>query len=352
MAREPRHAQPEVGALVTVKFQDGFEHYTTILDKWSATNGGNQGIGAYGRNGSQGLYAVHNVGGCRKDLPASYGTLICGFAFQRTVAGTSGLSFFYFTDANTEQVSLRLSAGGTAELTRQGTVLATGTTVLAVNAFNYIELKIVCADAGSYELRINGILEFSGAGDTKATANATMNGIVLGTRVNFDNTQTQMRFDDVYLVDTTAPNGDFLGDVRVAYLAPNGNGASSQFVGSDLNSVDNYLLVDEVPANDDTDYVQSDVLNNIDTYALADLPANAGVVKSVMSVMKVRKDDAGARSIASVLRHGATDNVGVTKALLTTYATEYEIHDVNPVTAVAWTTADVNALQAGVKVVV
>jgi len=47
-----------------------------------------------------------------------------------------------------------------------------------------------------------------------------------------------------------------------------------------------------------------------------------------------------------------TDNVGVTKALLTTYATEYEIHDVNPVTAVAWTTADVNALQAGVKVVV
>ena len=119
-----------------------------------------------------------------------------------------------------------------------------------------------------------------------ATANATMNGIVLGTRVNFDNTQTQMRFDDVYLVDTSAPNGDFLGDVRVAYLAPNGNGASSQFVGSDLNSVDNYLLVDEVPANDDTDYVQSDVLNNIDTYALADLPANAGVVKSVMSSLR------------------------------------------------------------------
>ena len=56
-------------------------------------------------------------------------------------------------------------------------------------------------------------------------------------------------YDDLYICDGTTvpgePVNDFLGDVRVDTLYPNGNGNSSQWVGQDANSTDNYLNVDD-----------------------------------------------------------------------------------------------------------
>ena len=68
---------------------------------------------------------------------------------------------------------------------------------------------------------------------------------------------------DGLIADGTDPSGaghdlhEIWMDARVDYLPVNGNGYSSQFVGSDSDSVDNYALLSEVTPDDDATYVQS-----------------------------------------------------------------------------------------------
>lgn len=67
-----------------------------------------------------------------------------------------------------------------------------------------------------------------------------------------------------------------LGNEYIAAIVPNGNGSNSAFTGSDGNSTDNYLLVDEIPANV-SEYVYATSSGDTDTYAMsfsADLPAS------------------------------------------------------------------------------
>ena len=64
-----------------------------------------------------------------------------------------------------------------------------------------------------------------------------------------------------------------------------------------------------------------------------------------------RKDDAGGRSLRTVLKSGATTASGATRLLGTTYALHDDRFEVDPATGTAWTRAGVDALQAGVEVV-
>jgi hypothetical protein len=144
-------------------------------------------------------------------------------------------------------------------------------------------------------------------------------------------------------------NTDFLGDVRVQALLPTGNGNSSQLVGSDGNSTDNYLLVDEVPPNEDTDYVESATVNDKDTYVFGNLTPTTGTVFGVQIVAEARKTDAGVRSFKSVARLSATEADGPDTTLSTTYAFYMDKRDTKPGGG-SWTITNVNDAEFGVKV--
>jgi len=155
-------------------------------------------------------------------------------------------------------------------------------------------------------------------------------------------------WDDLYLTDST----DFLGDCRVECLIPSGNGNSSQWVGSDATSTDNYLLVDETSLDGDTTYVEADSVGDKDTYAMDDLETAAGTVYAVQTILAQRKTDAGSRQVAPVLRHSGTDYDGTSVSVGDTYAFGIEIEEQNPGTSSAWSIADVNAIEFGAKVTV
>jgi hypothetical protein len=110
-------------------------------------------------------------------------------------------------------------------------------------------------------------------------------------------------------------------------------------------------LVDDNPANDDTDYNQSSNVGDKDTYDMAALSGNWASIKAVQVLMEARKDDAGARSICSVTRSGGTDYDGAAQGLTTSYMYYTEILQNDPATSAAWANkAAVDAAEFGMKV--
>jgi hypothetical protein len=230
-----------------------------------------------------------------------------------------------------------------------GTLLATGTQQVFNNQWNYIEISVTISDTiGEVHVRLNGSStdEVSYTGDTKNGGTATTLDKI---HFTFPNAFANY-FADVYILnDTGATNNTFLGDVTVRTLSPNGNGTSSQLVGSDGNSTDNYLLVDEHPYSA-TDYVGSATIGQKDTYTIANLPAGVSTVYGVQVSGMMAKSDSSLAQARYIVRSGGTDYGGTTRALTTTYTGYYDLHETDPATGVAWTPGGVNNMESGMEV--
>ena len=156
---------------------------------------------------------------------------------------------------------------------------------------------------------------------------------------------------DLFIADGTNPTGndvhDVLHDVRVDYRAPSGNGASAGFMGNDGNTIDNYLLVDEITPDDDTTYVQS-LTPAVDSYALQDAPTGMQVIGAT-SLVTARKTDAGVAALAQGLRVAGANYTGPSYALPVSYVTHSRQHGVNPSSNAVWTEAAFNAAELVVE---
>lgn len=342
-------------------FIDSFDHYVstellvTITKKWQQGAPSTQ-TGAYGRNGTNGLKLIHTSGTnsfVRKTLPAPKTTVIIGAGVR--FINTGGLTpqdpvVFSFVENGVTQVDVRFNQNtNLLYVTRNGTTLATGTTTLLYGVYYHIEFKAtINTSTGSYTLRINELQELTASGvNTQGTAAAVVDSIQLGA-LQF-NTFNEVDYDDLYVCDSLGGvNNDFLGDCRVQCLFPESAGATS---GWTPLSGQNYTNVDDVTPDDDTTYVSTGVAGTIDTYAMNDLAATTGSVKGVQTVVSARKDDAGTRTIAPVIRIGATNYAGNNQNIMTTYSMFLQQYDVSPATAAAFTISEVNAMEAGEKLV-
>lgn len=288
----------------------------------------------------------------RKTLATAVSEAFCGIGVRVSNASSAGsISFVLRGDSNaTTHLTLMLNASGFLELRRgttAGTLLATGTTQLSANVWNYIEIRATIADSGGVcQVRLNGSTsnEIDFSGDTKnAGTNSSIDSLELarsGTGISCD-------WTDVYICDTSGSlNNTWLGDVRVANLVPVADGAASGLTGSDGNQVSNWQQVDELPFSS-TDYNGATVGGTLaDTYGLTDLPAATGSVKGVALNVSAAKTDAGAATINLRARSGGTnyDGAGITPT--TTYATYQQIRETDPATSAAWTQSAVNALRS------
>ena len=353
-------------------FCDSFDHYATadITTKWNnarinipgPTGTSTVTIGAFGRNGTNGARFTWGVPSqypyIARGVSASGATAIIGAAFNpNSLSPTSSANPLYaIFDSATVQCSLRVNADGSVSVLRggyTGTVLGTSSAgVISIGAYSYVELKVVLSTTtGSYEVRVNNTLVLSGSGANTAGASTTAwtearIGAIVGTR----HLQTgTWDFDDVYIADGSgSTNNDFLGPIRVIALLPDGDGASSDFTPSE--GEDNYAMVNEASADGDTTYVSATNAGDHDTYTFEDLAVN-GTVKAVQTNLIVRSDAAGAETIAPVIRVGSTDYDGTTVGVTTTYADSREIFETSPATGVAWTPAEINGAEFGIKLV-
>lgn len=341
---------------MTLLFMDSFE----TTNAYPKSSGGCQWIaqGTTTTDSRFGGYALGVNSSNNLSIPASAEVTV-GFAY--TLGSFASLAVpitLYGDGGTTAHLTLTISTSGSIDLRRgtsSGTIIATSATSWpGLAQYRHLQIQATIADAGgTCIVKLDNIEIINFTGDTK-------NG---GTNTTIDRISPNIggsgstRIDDLWIcdgVDATAtqgaPNNDFLGDLGVFPIHPNGNGTYSQLVGSDGNSTDNYLLVDENPPNT-SDYVTSATSGQHDTYTLADLPSAAVSVVAIQPVVIAQKTDAGAASIKPMIRENATDTTDTAQALSTSWAAYAgSIRGVKPSDGTAFSVSDVNALEAGVEV--
>jgi hypothetical protein len=344
---------------------EGFDHSGTIADfggkGWqSVVNGATAGINSMqvGRLSGRSvrINPGNNVvgpitGAMIKALPATYTTLFAGFAFQynSTLTDSPIFQFQQVGGAAVASVWLQNSTGRLYVTNAAGSTVATGSTILAVNTWYYIELEVVVAGAsGTCELRLNGI-----AGEVPSTT-GNFGSTAIG-RIQFsywgpaNSSGLYGYFDDIYVADSTgaAPRNTFMGDNRVETLYPVADGANTAWTPS--SGTAHWSRVNETTPDGDTTYVSSSNPGDRDSYQYNSLSTLVGVVHGVQTNLLARKDDAAARQIADVIRMGGTNYDGTTTAGLTTSYLYYStIHNQAP-TGSDWTISSVNTTEFGVK---
>jgi hypothetical protein len=213
-----------------------------------------------------------------------------------------------------------------------------------------VEFKFTINDStGSIEVKVDGVSYIAATGslDTQNGGTGAWDRIALGSLCS------STYLDDFYICDTngSAPYNTFLGPVKIeTLLAQAGNGANTGLTTS--TGSDHGALVDDAlgSANGDTDYNFSANVGDKDTYAMSNMSLT-GTILAVQPFLYARKTDAGARSIAPVIRHSGTDADGTDKNPTTSYNWIGQIYTDNPVTAAPFADAsEVNALEIGMKV--
>jgi hypothetical protein len=302
-----------------------------------------------GQSGLAGIYATSGVNGTGSYAFSSKTEIITGWCFKAANAtaqvlfSSNAYGSFTLQSESSGAISAYRRPGSSHELLGSS---ANG--LIADNVETYIELRLRCsATVGQVEVRLNGnptpVLNLSGLSIITNIAEAVYNLPAAGARV----------FSAWYLLDTTGGVfDDFLGHIRYGCLNPDGNGNSSQFVGSDGNSTNNYLLVDDGFTHDsDTTYVQSPTVGDKDTYAVGSLPTPPLSILLVSPVIIAKKTDAGSRAITPVIRSGGTDYDAYDEHFLSTSYDAYkQAITVDPATATAWTESGITNMEVGVEV--
>jgi hypothetical protein len=328
---------------MSLRFIEGFDHYNSILQKWTTaavapaftSSGTRFGVG-------QCLSIGNNNISKGMDNQATW--IVGAAVYESTLVTATVISLL---DSSAPQMEVRATNLGALQVVRGGNTQLgiTANGILSPAVWYYLEFKATINNStGSYEVRVNGVNVLSATGvDTQDTANAYANQIM------FSGT-TQYSYDDIYMCDGTgSTNNDFLGDVRVDTIFPTADGSSTDFTPS--TGTDNYAMVDDATPDSDSTYVSSSTLNDIDLYTYGDLQSLTGAVYGVQSLIFARKDDAGARSVAPVIKTGATTAVGSDFALGASYTYGRQIFETNPANgSTAWTISDVNNSEFGIKV--
>ena len=333
---------------------DSFDHYddAQIADKYEQI-GGTPNIDAVGRFGS-GLVCVD--GSTQEFVEKTFtaaSSIIVGFAVQIVTLSAADKPLCEIVTGSTVHVTLNYQTStGRLYLIGPGGTLGTSTPGLSADVWYYVEVKVTIGNSAAFEVRVNELSVISGTGDTQNGATTTADRVRLRAGSG-SGTSTTRRFDDFYIADTSggAPTNDYLGDIRVEAIFPNGNGNTSNLTGSDGNSTDNYLLVDETLTINDADYVESNTVGNKDTYAYTNVTPTTGTVYGLQPVLRAAKTDAGARSVASVARHSGSETDGTNQALSTTTRYYADVRETKPGGG-AWSISDVNGAEFGVKVTV
>lgn len=345
---------------MAIDFWDSFDCNTDLLSWWSALTTAGAGSSVLisagnGRNSTASLRLVWNasdaVANVRKTL-APEQTRLLSFGFRIAALPAVALPIAGFLDAGSLQCDLRLLPDGTFRVTRNGTTLGTTSFSISSGAYCHIQFKVkIDPSTGTIDLKINNDSKLSLTGqNTRATANSTANQIVLGnvTGVFAGGGSFTADYDDLVSVNGTGGLTSFTGDVRVQASLPSGAGTTTQLTPS---AGSNFQCVDETPPNDDTDYVSSSTPGQYDTYAMGNVTPASGTVLGVGVRMRARKDDAGTRTLAAAIRTNSNDYFGANQNISTSYLYYGEMWETNPNTAAAFTISEVNAIEAGAKVI-
>ncbi len=267
---------------------------------------------------------------------------------------SSGQQGFFYVRSVATPTCLAIDSDGHLNLYNQGGSLrASGTTPLSTATDYRLDLKIGKGAAGAcpYELRINGVLEYSGSNGTFGTSDiASCQGGVYKDMGGASVSLTAW-YDDMVVRDDAfeAP-----GIVRVLGMIPNGNGDNSDKVWTGYPA-NTYEDIDDGLAPDgDASYWHS-TANGGKRCATLPSCGDVGVPESaeILSVQtwSFSKLVSGVETLVGhVLRSGGYNFSQDYVELPASYTWTFSLWDTDPATEESWTRAAIDAAQVGVGI--
>jgi hypothetical protein len=230
------------------------------------------------------------------------------------------------------------NAGGT-------TLVASGTKVLAQDTWYRLDLKVgSSATVGAYELKIDGVTEWSGTTNTNAN-NAT--NIRIGKVAN-RNSNTVSFFYGLVVVDDANYVADpyFYGGT----LSPNANGSTMQWTSG--TGASDYTQVYEIPPSN-AEYVKNSgaatgqiALFDFDSRADKFIDSNA-TFYAIKGRIRLAEDVTTTSSNSIRIKSGSTNSDSVARDATTTYTSVSRLLANDPATSAAWTGSAIDAIQVG-----
>lgn len=219
-------------------------------------------------------------------------------------------------------------------------------TFATINTYYHIGIDIkIDATAGWVYLYRDGAEIVSFDGDTN-NGHASFNRLQLG-NLGVGLAWTSGIMDDLVWFDSTgeaAPAA--IADYRLFAIAPTGNGNYNEWDGSDGNAVNNFEMIDDNPADDETTYLTTDVADDTESFTMSTFTIPDGfAVEEVIPIAIARKIDAlGALGLKLGTRLSSTDLLSATKALGTGYTIYRERQAAKPGGG-NWTNADIDSVE-------
>ncbi len=281
-----------------------------------------------------------------KFLESSTTTCVLGFAFKPSTEfyndppgelPTFPVEIFAVGHGDGNNIISSVFLNSSGALSPDGTTY--GAPVITLDAWHYIEYKVVISGASStVELQVDGVSYVS-----PITLNLGTNPVTtVGPYNQKTNHETFFYYDDIYVNDTA-----FLGDSQVITLYPAADGDDQDWT-ADIGGP-HYSRVNEHPPDGDASYVYDNTPGDKDSYDMDTLSPSLAVFAAQLSVYG-RKQEAGTRTIAPLVRQGGTDYVGPTTALSTSYAFHSWLLTQDP-TGADWTRAQINADEFGMELI-
>lgn len=334
---------------MTRLWTEGFELATVASLTYG---GGNASIFNLAGRGGYGAYVVRadsNAVKAYQTIPASaeiYGRM----AFQ-TELFSSGVTIVTWQKGTTVLGWLKLNTSGLIEIYCTGLV-ATGTKVLAINSWYLIEWRVKIGDSpdGQIQVRVDGYDEVSYLNnDTKPGADTTIDRILIS---YITTAGGYCKSDDWGVNDINgAADNSWVGDGHIIALLPNASGDLTQWT---PNTGADWAAVDDRPNNGDTDYVKSPTTGQQSCFNLAAAGLIGVTIQRVFTQFVSRKTNTSdAIKVRSLIKSGGVVyRDAAAQDQFTYYAgfTSDTPYTNDPATAIAWTVAGLDALQAGVEV--
>lgn len=346
---------------MTMLRPDSFDFYNTaqISRYWTIISGTPQ-ITSGGRNGTNCLNlnaaAFNSRATVQYSFPANIQEGFIHFALSgKDVVGVAAEdTFLSLLDNATFQLSFVLRADRKIDVVRglaAGVLLGTTSAPMpAAGILAHFQIRYKIHDTtGIVRILMNDneVLNLTNV-DTQNSANAFATSLRLGVQGGFNNAVSNFLVDDFIFCDTAgAVNNGLLGDKRVKWCPALAEGAQNDYTPS--TGTDNAALVDENPANDDTDYIESQTVGHIDYVTISVSPAipAGSTIEAVAVVTQDKKTDGGTRTFRHKIRFGSGPTIANGGSIGPT--TGYEIH--KTVFENAITVSEVNApMQVGVEV--
>jgi len=350
---------------MTLKFADGFEGYNDFddlikaypssivtTDYFSFPTGRRAGTKCLNWNPG-GAYATSDL-----KIPIKTGSfvsgeeIIFGFSFKVNSADGSYSSEVQFINSSTRGgVKLRFSNGGEMIQVYYGHISFYG-----AGSFNYerdtwyyleVKCKMATAGVGYIIVHLNEQEVVNYVGDTMYSGDDFFS----QASFHFERYGWNMLIDDFYIAGSEgAYNNDFLGDVRIDAINPNGAGNYTDLTPS---AGANYECVDEVIV-DESDYVEGIDVGDIDSYSYADVPTDIDDtdIKGIC-IRNIAQRTAPADNIKidALIRTGSTDYNSASEMSLLDYWTGKDfIFEKDPSDSGDWTQAKINACEFGMEV--